>query len=132
MKKVFGKFDQDGKATAFYTSDIHDVIPADAVEITIEQWEDLLSDQKEKVFKDGVVKLKVKTQKEKDDELARKEKSQKVSSFNGLVHSDNAVVRILLSTVASLLKSGTLKLSDLSQEEQDLYNQMLDLKGQLY
>jgi hypothetical protein len=59
----YGVFDADGKPTAFYNSDIYkneaearsSKIPAEAVEITHDQWMELLSDQTRARYVNGEV-----------------------------------------------------------------------------
>ena len=51
----YALIDNEGRATAFYSPDIHDTIPQGAVEITDEQWQEYLSDQGMKRFVNGQV-----------------------------------------------------------------------------
>jgi hypothetical protein len=62
-KKFYGVFDTEGRATAFYISDIYPpqsngdrntAIPAAAVEITNEQWQELLANPQAR-FVDGAI-----------------------------------------------------------------------------
>lgn len=44
--KIYAKFDSDGFPLAFYSPDVHgDGIPQEVIEITLEQWQHLLSNQ---------------------------------------------------------------------------------------
>lgn len=54
MKK-FATIDQNGFPTGFYSEDVNDNIPEIAVEITHEQWDDLLSNAGLRKFEGGVV-----------------------------------------------------------------------------
>ena len=64
--KMYGMFDQYGRALGFYPDDIYppnedgsrnEKIPADAVEITLEQWQELLAKQPFAAYVDGEVKV---------------------------------------------------------------------------
>jgi hypothetical protein len=64
--KMYGTFDQYGRALGFYPDDIYlpqedgsrnAKIPADAVEITLEQWQELLAKQPFAAYVDGEVKV---------------------------------------------------------------------------
>lgn len=56
MKKIYATLTHDGEATGFYRSDIHgDAIPADAVEISEQQWMDLLDGGSGRIFVGGAV-----------------------------------------------------------------------------
>jgi hypothetical protein len=45
--------DNEGKASAFYDSDIHPVIPQGAIEVTKEQWQEYLQNQGRRKFVNG-------------------------------------------------------------------------------
>ena len=64
--KMYGTFDQYGRALGFYPDDIYlphedgsrnAKIPADAVEITLEQWQELLAKQPFAAYVDGEVNI---------------------------------------------------------------------------
>ena len=68
--KFYGVFDAEGRATAFYNTDIfppqadgsrNDKIPAAAVEITEEQWRTLVSDQTTRFVDGEIVHIDVPT-----------------------------------------------------------------------
>jgi hypothetical protein len=51
----FATLNNIGQPTGFYSSEFHNIIPEDVIEITDEQWKEFLDNQGTRIFRDGEV-----------------------------------------------------------------------------
>lgn len=120
----FGIFDQDGRATAFYCDEIHTEIPAGAVPLPDEQWQDLVSNQAGKRFIAGAVVDHVPT-------AAEIAQAVKASIQAELATTDLGAARILEDLISALAAKGIMTEADLPAAAQAKLARRRDIRAAL-